>query len=183
MTAQEKQNLYNEAIAFYEFAECGRQHIPEQKHVESHIPYIVNMCFCSELFLKILLLEEGKTIPFLKSKKHNLWKLYDALSNECKENIYACYLHQNRIMIYNIEEELKKAQNAFVQWRYLVLDKVGKISVKKKRLSFKDWLKTQGNNDETTTVCDNKSNNTKLLQFSPYFFKELNEVLIEICKP
>ena len=64
MTIKEKQNLYNKAIAFYKLAECGRQYIAEQKYVESHIPYIVNMCFCTELFLKMLLLEQGKTIAF-----------------------------------------------------------------------------------------------------------------------
>ena len=183
MTFQEKQKLYSEAIAFYEIAECGRQHIAEQKHVESHISYIVNMCFCTELFLKMLLLEQGNTIAFLKNKKHNLWKLYDALSDECKDNINTCYLQQNRIKIFSIEEELKKSKNAFVQWRYLVLDKVGKIPAKRKRLTFQEWLKTKDNANEPINDCDNKPNNSKSLQFSPFFFKEFNAVLIEICKP
>ena len=66
LTSQEKQKLYNEALAFYELAEYGRMHMPEQKHVESHIPYIINMTFCSELLLKFLLIEEGKNIEYLK---------------------------------------------------------------------------------------------------------------------
>ena len=183
MTIKERQGLYNEAIAFYELAECGRQHIAERKHVESHIPYIVNMCFCTELFLKMLLLEQGKTIAFLKNTKHNLWELYDALSDECKDDIYTCYLRQNQIKIFSIEEELKKSKNAFVQWRYLVLDKIGEIPAKKKRLTFQDWLKNEENTNESTTNRNNKQNNPKLLQISPFFLKEFNEVLIEICKP
>ena len=59
---QEKLNLYNEAVAFYELAECGRINIPERKNIESYIPYIVNMTFATELFLKLLLIESGKTI-------------------------------------------------------------------------------------------------------------------------
>ena len=69
MTSQEKQKLYNEALAFYELAEYGRMHMPEQKHVESHIPYIINMTFCSELLLKFLLIEEGKNIEYLKKNR------------------------------------------------------------------------------------------------------------------
>lgn len=183
MTIDEKQKLYNEAIAFYQLAECGRQHIAEQKHVESHIPYIVNMCFCTELFLKMLLLEQGKTISFLKNTKHNLLKLYGALSDECKGEIYACYLKQNRIMIYNIEEELEKSKNAFVQWRYLVLDKVGESPTKRKRLNFQDWLKAKETTNKSINDCDSEPKSPKSLQFSPFFFKELNEFLIEICKP
>ena len=35
MTNKEKVNLFNEAAAFYELAECGRLNIPERKNVES----------------------------------------------------------------------------------------------------------------------------------------------------
>ena len=52
----EKIKLYREALAFYEIAECGRINIPEKKNVESFVPYIVNMSFATELFLKLLLL-------------------------------------------------------------------------------------------------------------------------------
>lgn len=45
MTLTEKRNLYNEASAIYELAECGRTHIQEKAFVESFIPYIVNMSF------------------------------------------------------------------------------------------------------------------------------------------
>lgn len=59
MKLEAKRALYREALAFYELAECGREHIPERKFVEGYIPYIVNMTFCTELFLKLLLIENG----------------------------------------------------------------------------------------------------------------------------
>lgn len=147
MTKIEKQNLYKEAIAFYELAECGRKNIPEQKHVESYIPYIVNMCFCTELFLKLLLIENDKSIDELRKISHNLHNLYDALSEDYKNTIYYSF---KRPMIYSIEKELSEIQNAFVDWRYLVLDKA--------------------------------NGSVKKLQVKPFFLKELNEILSDVCK-
>ncbi len=147
MTQIEKKNLYNEAIAFYEFAECGRKHIPEQKHIESYIPYIVNMAFCAELLLKLLLLEKGKNIKEVEKLGHNIKVLHKELSSELKESIYHSF---KRPLIYKIEEELEQLNKAFVDWRYLVLNKAN--------------------------GC------TKKLQIHPYFLKEFNDVLIDVCK-
>ena len=121
LTNKEKHNLYNEAIAFYELAECGRQNIPEKNHVESHIPYIVNMAFCTELLLKFLLVEEGKSIEDVIKLSHNLKSLYDALLPQTKEHIYLSF---KRPMIFDIDTELERTKKAFVDWRYLVLDKL-----------------------------------------------------------
>ncbi len=66
MNLTEKRNLYNEALAFYEIAECGRLYIQEKTFVESLVPYIVNMTFCTELYLKLLLIENGKSIDEAK---------------------------------------------------------------------------------------------------------------------
>ena len=147
MINKEKLDLYNEAIAFYELAECGREHIPEKNYVESYIPYIINMTFCTELLLKLLLIENGKSINELRSIGHNLYKLYNELPKVSKDTIYQSF---RRPMIYSIEKELEEIQNAFVDWRYLVLEKA--------------------------------NGNTKHLQVKPFFLKELNEILRDICK-
>jgi hypothetical protein len=147
LTLIEKRNLYNEAIAFFELAECGRKYIPEQKHIESHIPYIVNMTFCTELLLKLLLIEKGKNIKEVEKLSHNIKLLYNELSLEIKELIYHSF---KRPLIYKIEEELEQLNKAFVDWRYLVLNKA--------------------------------KGDTKKLQIHPYFLKEFNEILINICK-
>ena len=108
------------AMVFYELAECGQKHISEQKHIESYIPYIVNMTFCAELLLKLLLISEGKSVEEAENLSHNLKLLYNKLSPEAKGQIYSSF---KRPMIYNIDEELDQIKKAFVDWRYLVLEK------------------------------------------------------------
>ena len=147
MTKQEKEKLYNEATAFVNLAECGRLNIPEQKNIESHIPYIVNMSFAAELYLKLLLINNGKTIKELMSIGHKLCDLYEALDQVQKDAIYQSF---KRPLFYSIPDELKKVNTAFADWRYLILDRA--------------------------------NNRQKKMQFAPYFIKEFNEVLAELCR-
>ena len=195
MTNKEKQNLYNEAIAFYELAECGRKNIPEQKHVESHIPYIVNMTFCSELLLKFLLIEEGKSTKEVRGISHNLNSLYANLSLKTKKHIHSLI---KQPLVYSIETELHKSKNAFVYWRYLVLDKIDtdteddeitadsetgektpseEKTPKDNRIPFEKWLCLSPSEQDEITCTENQRN-----RISPFFLKEFNEVLIKICK-
>ena len=117
----EKHNLYTEANAFYELAECGRTNITESESIETYIPYIVNMTFAIELFLKLLLINNGKTIDDLKNNMgHNLYSLYDALEDNQKQEIYQRF---KRPLIYKIPEEISSISYAFPDWRYLVLNK------------------------------------------------------------
>ena len=178
MTRNQKLNLYNEASAFYELAECGRKYIPEQKNVESYIPYIVNMTFCAELLLKLLLIEEGKSIDDVKKLKHNLKKLYCELRIETKERIYSSF---KKPLIYNIQDELERSKHAFVQWRYLVLDKakkgVDENTKNNRKIPLEEWLKLEPH--EREKFAQNRSGS---MQVAPFFLKEFNEVLMEICK-
>lgn len=120
MKLEEKRALYREAMAFYELAECGRIHVPERQFVENYIPYIVNMTFCTELFLKLLLVHNGKTIDKVRKIGHNLYGLYESLTQPQKDEIYSLF---KRPMIYSIPEEIKNISDAFTEWRYLVLNK------------------------------------------------------------
>ena len=135
MNNLEKQNLYIEANAFYELAECGRKNIPESKSIETYIPYTVNITFAIELFLKLLLVNNGKTIKELKNNiGHNLYSLYNALEDSQKKEIY---LKFKRPLIYNIPEEISNIALAFPDWRYLVLNKANHNS---KKLSVKPFF-------------------------------------------
>lgn len=148
MNKIEKRNLFREAKAFFELAECGRMNIPEKAYVESYIPYIVNMAFCTELYMKLLLIEAGKDISEMKKKEysHNLHGMYIELAQEQKDRIYQLF---KKPLVYSIDAELQKMNTAFMDWRYIVLDKA--------------------------------SGREKHFQFSPYFVKELNEILEKIC--
>lgn len=126
----EKRKLCREAKAFYEMAECGRMHMLEKADIESYVPYIVNMTFCTELYMKLLLIENGKDISEMKKYSHNLHRLYTELTQEQKDMIYQSF---KRPLIYSIDAELQKMSTAFVDWRYLVLDKA---SEGKKRFQF-----------------------------------------------
>ena len=134
MNNTDKQNLYIEANVFYELAECGRNNIPENKSIETYIPYIVNMTFAIELFLKLLLLDNGKTIGELKDIGHNIYSLYNALKDTQKKEIYQKF---KRPLIYNIPEEISNIASAFSDWRYLVLNKANHNS---KKLSVKPFF-------------------------------------------
>ena len=173
---EQKQKLYNEALAFYELAECGRMHIPEQKHVESHIPYIVNMTFCAELLLKFLLVEEGMNLEYLIKIGHDLKALHKKLRPETKELIYSSF---KRPLIYNINNELSRAKNAFVKWRYLVLDKIdaSEGTHKDGRIPFEKWIHLKSR--EQKRMIKQQSGR---MQISPVFLKEFNEVLLKICR-
>lgn len=130
----EKKALFNEANAFYNLAECGRQNIPEEKFIESYVPYIVNMSFAADLYLKLLLVDKGKTIKELKDLKHNLYNLYNELDPSQQESIAQSF---KKPLIYSIKNELQQIKNAFPDWRYLVLDKANGA---KKQLQFKPYF-------------------------------------------
>ena len=79
-----------------------------------------NMTFAIELYLKLLLANNGKTIDELKNIGHNLYSLYNALEDTQKKEIYQKF---KRPLIYNIPEEISNIASAFSDWRYLVLNK------------------------------------------------------------
>lgn len=121
MENREFLNLYREAHAFLELSKLGLNNHMEKVYVEGSIPYIVNMSFASELYLKLILIYNGKDISKLKNKEgHQLYNLYNLLLEGQKKQIYNNF---KKPMTYNIENELKDINTAFVGWRYLVLDK------------------------------------------------------------
>lgn len=144
MTDNEKNNLYKEAHAFYLLAKCGEKNIPEENFVESVIPFIVNMSFACELYLKLILINNGKTIDEVKQENHNLYNLYSLLTDRQKNNIYNSF---KRPMIYSIEKELKEINFAFPDWRYLVLNKANGTQ---KKMQYKPYFVK-----EFTQILDN----------------------------
>lgn len=173
MDKHSKYNLYVEAFAFYELAECGRKNIPERKSVENYIPYIVNMSFATELFLKLLLIENGKTIDEVVTLSHHLSSLYRELTEQQKNTIQQSF---KKPMIYSVENELTRADSAFVRWRYLVMDKAnGKIASPCPTHPFSQ--KADALSGKQTKDSARGPN-----AFPIYFFKELNEVLASICR-
>ena len=91
----------------------------ENSDINSKLPLIVNSLFAIELYLKILLLKHGETIPHIKSMGHNLKKLFDSLPNNLKDNIY------NWVLVFyqkDVFKYLNKIKNDFVDLRYMYFE-------------------------------------------------------------
>ena len=92
------------------------------------------MAFCAELYFKLLIIENGKTINEVKQLSHNLYNLYSSLSQQQKDTIYQSF---KRPLIYSIENELEQISTAFQDWRYLVLNKANNNY---KKMQFKPYF-------------------------------------------
>lgn len=131
------------------------------------------MTFATELFLKLLLIENGKTIDDVIKLSHSLSNLYEELTVEQKETIYKLF---KQPMVYSISDELTRANTAFVRWRYLVLDKAnGKTEVPCSVHPFFEETKALSGKQIKNAA---KGPNA----FPIFFFKELNELLGTLCQ-
>jgi hypothetical protein len=89
------------------------------KYFNRMIPYIVNVAFACEVYLKLIIREQGVDISKWKAKdKHDIYKLYKCtnLGDECVKYLIK-YKHD--ISMSYIEEEVEKISNAFIDWRYI----------------------------------------------------------------
>ncbi len=59
--------------------------IPERKNVESYVPYIVNMAFAAELYLKLLLIHNRKSIGDVVKLGHRLSDLNKRLDKALED--------------------------------------------------------------------------------------------------
>lgn len=95
----------------------------------SEIPLAVNCIFACELYLKVLLLNRGFTVPDIKLLKHNLKKLYINLNDNdvLKINEWINIFCQYDLLIY-----LDEIKNSFEDLRYnFIEEKVSKIDMSK----------------------------------------------------
>ena len=111
-------DLYREAHAFLKLSKDALKNPTE--YVEGYIPYITNISFACELYLKLILLYNGYTIDDLVKISHSLYDLYTALTQLQKDTIYNYF---RKPLVYKIDEEIKRMDTAFKDWRYLVMDK------------------------------------------------------------
>jgi len=85
------------------------------------VPYVVCASFCTELYLKCLVLLEGKSYELL----HSYRKLFDALEADTQASINKifddlCIIDPHPAGIKeDLDAVLTDTSNAFVSWRYL----------------------------------------------------------------
>lgn len=81
------------------------------------VPYVVNGAFACELYLKGLLMLQGKTLQDIK-KHHSLSQLYALLDDGTKENLKSSVMRKFTNSNKAFEAYLDDIANAFVEWRY-----------------------------------------------------------------
>lgn len=125
-------DLYREAYAFFKLSKNALEN--QTEYVEGNIPYITNISFACELYLKLILLHNGYSIDDLVKISHSLYSLYNALTQSQKDEIYNTF---RRPLVYKIDYEIQRMDTAFKDWRYLVLDKANS---KCKANNFADYF-------------------------------------------
>lgn len=115
--------IYLEAKSFYSYAETGFNNYLDGKiEAKSIIPFIVNLSFSCELYLKLILINNNLKIEELRKLSHNLLSLFNKLNVEQKNIIYEYFDKNTKYTIKELENELNKIQNSFPEWRYLPLN-------------------------------------------------------------
>ena len=98
-----------DANDFFSIAHCVKR--PE---LEFLTPYIVNLGFCCELYLKAICM---KTNPHAKyTREHCIDALLDSLPTDVKSQIESAY--SNHGIPLSLQDFLKQCNCPFVQWRY-----------------------------------------------------------------
>lgn len=100
------------------------------KIVTKFFPFIVNKAFACEVYLKLILKEDGFDINKLDSRdRHKLDVLYKKTNASFKEYIIKTFskVYGSKI---NLEIEIKKISNVFTKWRYIYeyVDKVNTVN-------------------------------------------------------
>jgi len=116
MTKNKSKEIFNAAKSFYSGAkvilESAQSNMRDQTIKTFHfpiLPCITNMVFSLELFIKCLLVVEGKNPRHI----HNIYKLYEELSEKTKNSLFIKASERKEG-----ESLLQEIANAFEDWRY-----------------------------------------------------------------
>ena len=82
-------------------------------------PYYINCLFCCELYMKSLLLYEGKTVAELRKANHKLLDLFNMLSYEDQTTLKTAFKMDWE---YDLFKHLDKINNDFVNMRYVYIN-------------------------------------------------------------
>lgn len=85
-------------------------------------PFVVNMAFSCEVYLKLLLIDNDFNFEKLKNRElHDLSKLYENNEKILKEKLCSEFKikYGNNATLEFIENEIAKISNVFIDWRYI----------------------------------------------------------------
>jgi len=94
---------------FFSFAHCV-----ERPELEFLTPYIVNLSFCCELYLKAICMKTNPRANY--THEHCIDALLDSLPADVKSQIESAY--SKRGIPLSLQDFLKQCNSPFVKWRY-----------------------------------------------------------------
>ena len=110
---EKAKNIFNQANGFLKLID-GSNFIALDPMYQN--PFYINCLFCCELYLKALLILDGKSEEYLSKKGHKLLNLFNSLKKEDQEQL-------KEILQIEIGEDvityLDKINNDFVKMRYV----------------------------------------------------------------
>lgn len=120
------ENTFDEATTFIRLVD---QKEYEENDILSKIPLAVNCTFACELYLKILLLNRGFTVPDIKVLNHNLKKLFINLNDKDIEEINQWI---KVFCQYDLLSYLEETKNSLEDLRYYYIEeKVNEVDMNK----------------------------------------------------
>ncbi|MDT4844591.1 hypothetical protein FQZ97_785570 [compost metagenome] len=113
------QSMFQQALAFAQIAaDCHAKLNQTPRQGRYAAPFVVNMAFAIELYLKTLAEAHGSSLH-----GHDLRKLYDGLPQEAKSALDSAAPESLKISglqeVPSIAEVLTELRSTFVDWRYL----------------------------------------------------------------
>ncbi len=114
--AEKAKNIFNQANGFLKLID-GSKFIALDPMYQN--PFYINCLFCCELYLKTLLILDGKNEKYLSKKGHKLLNLFNSLKKKDQEQI-------KEILQIEIDEDvityLDRINNDFVKMRYVYVN-------------------------------------------------------------
>lgn len=116
---QEAEVIFRQAVAYAAGAMAINEVLTPDKTVDNFepLPYILNLSFAIELFMKALLKCESKDC-----RGHLYLSLFDKLSDTNQRALLSAYRQKRRNTNMSQDEfrnEISSINNTFVQWRYV----------------------------------------------------------------
>ena len=118
--AHSAQATFYQALRFFQAAqiiliEFEKRFINDASALHIYIPYIVNLAFSCELYLKCAIhCENGE-----EASGHELFELFNLLHEPTKVEIITAALAEPQLLKETFNEELSSTSNTFYRWRYL----------------------------------------------------------------
>ena len=112
-----QKNVFDEANEFLRLVENSEY---SKDDIMSQLPLVVNLIFACELYLKALLLAEGKNVEECKKLNHNLSSLFKSLSINRQNSINEWMKNFQKSDAFKLLDKIKLH---FVELRYMFLEK------------------------------------------------------------